>query len=1018
MKGKKPHPWLARIVRHRGRAAAGVVLAIGLSLAGPAVAWADDLSPASRNLFAAIERNDLAAVQASLAQGARLEAQNAFGLRPVDIAIDRGYYEIAHYLLSVHNARPAAEAQAKLPAGPTTGPAAAPPVPPPVAAAPLLPPGAADAPPKAEQAPPPVQQSSGPSPFDPQAIPEGARHPAVQGGGLPPTADLAPPPPPATPPPPQGATDAPQVGIVQPAAPPAATPPSQTGPSQTGPAKPAARAVASAPPKQTARKPAPAPAMPAVTPPPTPPLPPPAVPTPPQAAAAPVVAPPSPPDAAPTAAASPAETTAAESAVPYLSPTSEPPPPPDISTAVSMPPPPERPAMPAIAERPAAETRAAAASPPAPSAAPEGAPPADSPPPPSVVSAQPPATADRPATTEQTGFMSEVSARIQQATQSLDHTFEDFMGGWFFKWMGQRMGLVKKPAPAKKETQVAAATSPAEPSPVQDEPPDPLKIFGEAERGTPAPGTDQTADRLAAESQDSNPQTAALADAPPSAEGSALTAPPADAAKADIANATGGRSAARPSADDLSLPPGADNAPADPLLADLPSSTEAPPAPVTSATVVPPAAAKTPAAKPATPRPAAAPPKGPAKSAVAAPPKAVAEKPVALLTPPAEAAPTAPNPFAPDAVPPGADQPLVGDKVPILPEPPETGLPKASPSDTAQPDVTLPADTLTQPPPAAPKTARPSVSAKAAKAAKATPPAKPKAPADSLENLLGELATVPEQGKAPSTGAKKEGGGLFGLEGPADSAKPAQPSPGGGLFGLDGPATTVAPRTTATPREGGGGGGLFGLDGPSNQVAAATPGKLPRAVAKPIPNTVLTLGESVHITAAMPPEPSDPVERNYCVKKNHGTVAFCIEPVDWPGSMAKDLQVSSIMYQGARAIVRYDNEMATRFHAIFPTKAYGKLVAYYAKRFGRPTETTKRTIAPFAQPRGENPVTLWQRMDPLSNEMTTLEIRKYDDARGGFPDMRFGAILLYNAKSPPIFPALSSLDLMPTSAPN
>jgi hypothetical protein len=44
--------------------------------------------------------------------------------------------------------------------------------------------------------------------------------------------------------------------------------------------------------------------------------------------------------------------------------------------------------------------------------------------------------------------------------------------------------------------------------------------------------------------------------------------------------------------------------------------------------------------------------------------------------------------------------------------------------------------------------------------------------------------------------------------------------------------------------------------------------------------------------------------------------------------------------------------------------------------------------------------------------ITVLEIRKYDDSRGGFPDTKRGAVMLYLAHSPPIFPQVSSHELM------
>ena len=72
----------------------------------------------------------------------------------------------------------------------------------------------------------------------------------------------------------------------------------------------------------------------------------------------------------------------------------------------------------------------------------------------------------------------------------------------------------------------------------------------------------------------------------------------------------------------------------------------------------------------------------------------------------------------------------------------------------------------------------------------------------------------------------------------------------------------------------------------------------------------------------------------------------------------------------------------------------------------------KRQIAPFASPRLPNPAMLWHAVTPGDNLITTLEIRKYDDVHGGFPDTRRGAIMLYHNWSSPIFPQLSNIELM------
>jgi hypothetical protein len=44
--------------------------------------------------------------------------------------------------------------------------------------------------------------------------------------------------------------------------------------------------------------------------------------------------------------------------------------------------------------------------------------------------------------------------------------------------------------------------------------------------------------------------------------------------------------------------------------------------------------------------------------------------------------------------------------------------------------------------------------------------------------------------------------------------------------------------------------------------------------------------------------------------------------------------------------------------------------------------------------------------------VTILELCQYDDTRGGFPDAQRGAVMLYLANSPTIFPQVSSHELM------
>ncbi|OEJ68894.1 ankyrin repeat domain-containing protein [Magnetovibrio blakemorei] len=150
-----------------------------------------------------------------------------------------------------------------------------------------------------------------------------------------------------------------------------------------------------------------------------------------------------------------------------------------------------------------------------------------------------------------------------------------------------------------------------------------------------------------------------------------------------------------------------------------------------------------------------------------------------------------------------------------------------------------------------------------------------------------------------------------------------------------------------------------------------------------------------------------------CVAKDERETIFCIDTVNWPLDLSGEFEVDTIMYQGTRAIGRYDAGRATKFHTLFRTEAFERVVSYYIGRYGQPSETLVRAIAPLAAPRQENPTYLWQSRETGTDTMITLEIRKFDDALGGgFPDTERGVILLSRNDAKPIFPYLSQLELM------
>jgi hypothetical protein len=83
-------------------AAVFAVLALSLPAAGQQ-ASGGQLSTATERLFDAVVAKDIVAVRISLNDGADPAAQNRDGLTAADLAVDNGYYDIAHLILNTRN---------------------------------------------------------------------------------------------------------------------------------------------------------------------------------------------------------------------------------------------------------------------------------------------------------------------------------------------------------------------------------------------------------------------------------------------------------------------------------------------------------------------------------------------------------------------------------------------------------------------------------------------------------------------------------------------------------------------------------------------------------------------------------------------------------------------------------------------------------------------------------------------------------------------------------------------------
>jgi hypothetical protein len=144
----------------------------------------------TRQLFQAVHANDLAAVQASIAGGADLAARDRWGMTALELAIDKGYYQIAHMLTTARNVRePTRSSATAAPARPSAPARAR------VAAQPIRPAARETALPPARPAAPAAPDTlvtesgtpagqAGPAdrhnPFDPSRPPPGVGFPVVK----------------------------------------------------------------------------------------------------------------------------------------------------------------------------------------------------------------------------------------------------------------------------------------------------------------------------------------------------------------------------------------------------------------------------------------------------------------------------------------------------------------------------------------------------------------------------------------------------------------------------------------------------------------------------------------------------------------------------------------------------------------------------------------------------------------------------------------------------------------------
>ena len=149
-----------------------------------------------------------------------------------------------------------------------------------------------------------------------------------------------------------------------------------------------------------------------------------------------------------------------------------------------------------------------------------------------------------------------------------------------------------------------------------------------------------------------------------------------------------------------------------------------------------------------------------------------------------------------------------------------------------------------------------------------------------------------------------------------------------------------------------------------------------------------------------------------CFKKGTIKALFCTIDARWPGELKAVLVKDSLLYQGEKILVRYDNNKSSRLYLLFQSSKVQKVLDHYVGLFGPPTEIKDGQIRLYRGKPLLNRSFRWKAMDDSTGKIKNLEIRNYDDIRETIPDTKYGVIRLYDEGSESIFKHLSEVDFI------
>lgn len=225
------------------------------------------------------------------------------------------------------------------------------------------------------------------------------------------------------------------------------------------------------------------------------------------------------------------------------------------------------------------------------------------------------------------------------------------------------------------------------------------------------------------------------------------------------------------------------------------------------------------------------------------------------------------------------------------------------------------------------------------------------------------------------------------------------------------------------------------------QLVASTPPKAPEAVTRhvrapvvgpPVQNPALvqepmiasaalkdvefTFGDGMQLGSKRP-ETKDGDQT--CVDKSQWRTTFCIEPVKWPSTMAANFRAHSQIYRGEKVIVQYVDGRNVQMHALFPTTALWAVTEYFKEKYGPPTEMPEIWTSLIGAPKRPNRVLRWHSRSTKTGLETLLEIREIDDLRWSAPpDTQHGLVRILEKGRGSVFQLLSSTDLLLVSLRN